>query len=498
MAFIGLDVGTTGCKATVVDTGGSVLAYAYREYTPYIPAKGRGELDANEVWDAVKDVLGRAAGECGAEIDAIAAATFGEVFVLVDQAGNVLSRAILYSDERGTDEQADIAAKIDGNTLYGIVGLPISSMYSLAKLLWVKKHTDDYDKAKYIMLFGDYIAWRLTGERRIDYSLASRTSLFDVRKKQWSDNVASRFGIDTRKLSKPIATGQVIGSLRESVAEETGISKRAVLVAGAHDQICAALGAGVLNEGECVDGMGTSECITTMLGDIDQTDTLMKNSFCVEPYIIEDRYVTLAFHLCAGAMVDWYRTTIDKDRNERFKREGKSIHAAMEQEAPQAPTTLFVLPHMAGTGTPYMDAAAEGAILGLKLSTTRGEVYKACLEGMCFEIMHNAALLKSIGTHISSLVCVGGVSQSDMLLQIKADVMGIPVTRLKFKESGIMGLAIMSYTATGHYGSLGQAADVMVRYERTFEPNMQNHAVYQDKYAVYQNIYKGIKAIYQR
>jgi len=152
---------------------------------------------------------------------------------------------------------------------------------------------------------------------------------------------------------------------------------------------------------------------------------------------------------------------------------------------------------MAGTGTPHMDAAASGAILGIKLGTQRGEIYKACLEGICFEIMLNARLLEDMGSRISSLMCVGGVSQSDMLLQIKADIMGIPVSRLQFKEAGTMALAMLGFTATGAFSGLEEAAKTMVKPERTFEPDMANHARYIERYEMYQRIYGNIKRIYE-
>ena len=496
MAFIGLDVGTTGCKATVIDAGGNVKSYAYQEYAPIIPAKGRAELDVNVVWEGAKKVLSEAAAKSGETIDVVTVATFGEVFALLDDKDRIIANAILYTDERGTQEEADIAEKISGKALYDISGVPLSSMYSLAKLLWVKKHTSDYDNAKYIMLMGDFITYRMTGERQINYSLASRTSMLDVRAKSWSTDVADRFGIDTGKFSQPTQPGQIVGKLRADVAGEIGISRDAVLVVGAHDQICAALGAGVLKEGDCVDGMGTSECITTILSNIDDTGPLLQSNFCIEPYVIPDTYVTLAFHFGAGAAIDWHRTTIDKDRNEAYKRSGKDIHAAMEAEVPDGPTSLFVLPHMAGTGTPHMDSTAQGAILGIRLGTSRGEIYKATMEGICFEIMLNAMLLHDVGTNISSITAVGGVSQSDMLMQIKSDIMGIPVSRLQFKEAGTMGLAMMSYVANGTFSGLEEAAGVMVNHERTFEPNRDNHAAYMERFAVYQNIYDGIQGMY--
>jgi len=145
-----------------------------------------------------------------------------------------------------------------------------------------------------------------------------------------------------------------------------------------------------------------------------------------------------------------------------------------------------------------MDPFARGALLGLTLATTRGDIYKACLEGVCFEIMVNAELLEGIGTRIHSLNCVGGLSRSDMLLQIKADAMGIPVRRLKVKESGTLGLAMLCLVAQGAYASYTEAAAAMVKREHEFEPDAQRHAIYQEKYRAYSKLYAGIKNLEAR
>lgn len=496
MAFIGLDVGTTGCKATVINKLGEVVSYAYQNYELIIPAQGMAELNADVVWQSVREVLQQAVLNSQSKIEAITVASFGETFVCLDENSKVLNNSILYSDIRGTQEIADVLAAVEKNELFNITGMPINAMYTLNKLLWVKKYTKDYQRAKYIMLFGDFIIYKLSGQRKIDYSLASRTSLFDYKKKEWAHELMDLFDIDEDKFSSTIAPGKIIGNISKSVALELGLTEHVMLVAGGHDQVCAALGAGVLNNGDCVDGIGTSECITTMVSNVENTEYMLNNNFCIEPYVIDNRYVSLGFYPAAGATLNWYRNTIERERNREYKRTGKNIYMAMESECPEEPTSLFLLPYLAGTGTPYMDTTAAGAVLGLKLGTSRGELYKACLEGLCFEIMLNAELLSNIGTNISNLVCVGGVSQSDLLMQIKADIMGIPVTRLKVKESGTMGLAMLCFVACKEYRDYEEASKVMVKPEKTFEPDRKKHCMYMEKYGVYKNIYKRLKKVY--
>lgn len=496
MAYLGLDVGTTGSKATVINAAGSVTAYAYKEYAAILSSDGRAEIDPNAVWAGVKAVLSAAAGESTERIEAIAIASFGESFVMLDESDHVLSNSMLFSDVRGAEEISDILAKISEEKLFDITGMPINSMYTLNKLLWHKKHEPRLlSSAKKMFFFEDYIYYKLSGERKVDYSLASRTLFFDYKNKKWSDEILGLFDLKANAFSEPVATGQVVGKVSAKIAAELNLSPGTLLVAGAHDQVCAALGAGVLKSGDSVDGMGTSECITAMLGRVDQAEYMRKNNFCIEPYAIAGEYVTLAFNSTGGSVLRWYRDTFEKQRFEQAAQSGESIYSIMEKDCPSEPTGLFVLPHFSGTGTPYMDPYSSGAILGLKLSTTKGDIYKACLEGICFEMKLNVEILKGMGTTIENLTCVGGGTRSDLLLQIKADIMGIEVRRLEVEESGTMALAILCATACGAYESLSQAAKALVKVKRTFEPNRNTHAIYTQKYDKYKNIYKNIKNI---
>ena len=280
-----------------------------------------------------------------------------------------------------------------------------------------------------------------------------------------------------------------------SVAAELGLPEGVILVAGGHDQICAALGAGVLNRGDSVDGIGTTECLTVMLHDLDNLDVMRKNNFCIEPYAVAGEYVTLGFSNTAGAVLKWYRNTIERERWQAASQAGADIYAIMESECPEGPTDLLVQPHFAGSGTPYMDSGSVGALVGLKLSTTRGDIYKACIEGNCLEMMLNAELLEQCGTRVSSVTCAGGGSRSAMQLQIKADIMGLPVKKLKVLESGTIALGMLCAVACGDYKSLKDAAAQFVGIERTFEPDAKKHEIYMEKYQAYKRMYPGIKQI---
>lgn len=495
MNYVGLDIGTTGCKATVIDENGKDVSYAYSEYSLIMPKPGYMELNAQVVWHSVKKVLSDVS-RIIKDIKAIAIASFGESFVALDKKDRVIGNSILFSDIRGAEETKDILNKIDDIELFSISGMPINSMYTLNKLLWVKKNDlGSYMQIDKIMLFGDFIYYMLSGERVIDYSLASRTLLYDYVKKDWSTKLLNMFDIDKNKLSKPKPTGSVIGKVSSMIADELGLNKDILIITGGHDQICAALGAGVLRSGQCVDGIGTAECLTTMIEHYRNQEYMRENNYCIEPYAVDARFVTLAFNNTAASLLKWYRNVMEYERQMIAKSKKQDIFKLIESDCPKSISNIFVLPHFAGSGTPYMDERSRGAILGLSLNSTRGEIYKACLESLSLEMKINIDLFSKMGTKVKEILCVGGASRSELLLQIKADILGVPIKKMAIAESGTMGLAMLCAKACGDYDSFEEASSKMIRISKVFYPDMEKNKTYDEKYHVYKNIFKNIKNI---
>ncbi len=494
MPYIGLDVGTSSCKASVVDHTGAVVAFAHEEYAPISPKPGYIEIDARAVWEAVKRAIRRISRP---EITALAIASFGEAAVLLGDQDQVLSNSIFYSDIRGSEEVADILAAIPPERAQAITGTAANPMYTANKLLWIKKHQPELLHAtKHVMLFGDYIGFLLTGERVIDYSLASRTMLFDVMQSRWSEEVSSRLGLSTDGFSTPVRAGTRIGRILPSVAAELGLGATLTVVAGGHDQMLAALGGGVVNRGDSVDGMGSSECISLMIHGGDVTPNMAQYNFCSEPYVFENSYLTLAFNASSGTSIRWYQECFEKERAQYAAENGGSLFAMMEAGCPKAPTSLYFLPHVGGSGTPYIDSTLGGAFLGLTVATTRGDCYKAVLEGICYEMQYNAELLQSCGLPVNEVTAVGGSTKSRLLMQLKADIMNRPVHTLAIKETGTMGLALLCAYALGDIPDLAAAASTLAQRSETFYPNQANAAIYANRMQHYRRIYPAIKSIY--
>lgn len=478
--FMGIDVGSSGCKISVVSKSGKILAFANRTYS-FIYENGMVELDAEVVWEAVLSALRELSGKLNlSELKTICTTSFGEMFVLLDENKKILRKSISYEDCRGADEVLEFS-----ENMYEITGATPGAMYALPKLMWIKKHEPDtYKKARYMCMFADFILFMLGAEHHTDFSLAARTLALDVKDRCWSDEILKRAGIKKEILGRLVAPGTPVGKIDKNIARELKISEDALLLAGAHDQVCAALGAGIIREGLALDGMGSNECIVPVFESLAINEEMKNSNLVCVPYALGGMYVTYAFNRTSGSLLKWYRNLL-----------GAADYDSLIDEMPDAPTDILLLPHFAGAATPYMDDDAVGAMTGLKLSTTRGELTKGIIEGLNFEILVNLNCLKTAGFKIEELFVAGGMSKSDRVLQIKADILGIPIKRLANPETGTVGAAILGGVASGVFKSVEKATEKLVSADKVFYPDSQKHEAYMKRFEKYKRMYNCIKEI---
>ncbi len=498
MAYIALDVGTTGCKATVIDAFGKPLYAGYHEYDLVFPQPGWIEINANRVFNSVCAVLADVGMQGIPELSALAIASFGEAVILLDENDKVLDNSIYYSDVRGSAEISDILEKLDHTSIQRITGMPVNSMYSLNKLLWITKHKPELlKKARRFMLFGDYIGFRLSGEACIDFSLASRSMMFDIDRKQWSESIFNCFGFDRERFSKPIASGTIYGNIRPEIARKLSLNPDLRIVTGGHDQACAALGTGAIEAGQATIGMGASDCLVAVLDKEQAESDMYADNFCREPHVVGDNYITLAFTTTSGAALKWYRDTFEKYRHAENIQCSVNTYARLDEECPDAPTGLLFLPHMAGSGTPAMDSNSSGAFLGLRLSTTKSQMYKAIMEGICFEGKYNLEKLAQHGIAVAHLVAAGGGACSQTFLQIKADITGLDIETAAVTEAGTLGLGILCALALKDYPDVRSAVASMTRTMDHYAPDPVRHAQYENYYRHYKRIYQTCNTIWE-
>ncbi len=486
--YIGLDVGTSGTKAALIDREGRVLSSCQVSYNYSDTRDGRRVLDGEEIWGAVKICLGTAGA--GRQIRTITVASLGEAVLPVDREGRPLYGCITGTDLRGSEELEELEASLGKKMLTEITGLNSSSMYSALKILWLRNHCPGiYEKAWKFLTVQDYVIYRLCGSPVCDYGIASRTLLFDVNKKVWSEQILRSAQISGEKLSCPVPAGTAVGKLKASLAEELNFLPDVQVVAGSHDHICNALGCGVYREGECSNAMGTTEGITAVLKREQlPASRAAKYQMACEPFVLPGLYNTVAWNNASGVLLRWFV--------QEFVREGEQngIFERMNSQMEEEPTHLLILPHFSGAATPYMDNGSKGAILGLTLGTRRQDIYKALMESVNFELAQILECLEKAEVPVKRLIATGG-ALSPQLLQIKADVLGREIYTVENKQTGTLGCAVLGSVAAGDYGSVGEAVKAMVRPALIYEPQEGRSRFYREKFALYKEVYPALAGL---
>ena len=497
MKIAGLDIGTTGCKLTVFDEKGTYLDKSYRDY-PVKRASGEHEVDAEAIMDGVRAVVRDMAGKYP-DIAGIGVTSFGETFVLTDETGKPLHPAMLYTDPRGAEECKELTGKIGGKNIASITGVKPHEMYSIPKLMWMKRHRPEiYAQAKHVFLMEDYVVFHLTGTAQIDYSLATRTMGFDITSLKWSEEIFKYADVDMGLMSKAVPTGTSAGCVRPETAKELGLSEKTQIVSISHDQVAAAVGAGVFDGEKAVDGAGTVECVTPVYDTLPELDVMYAGNFAVVPYVIPGKYVCYAFSYTGGALIQWCVDTLAKKEKELAAEKGVSVNELLENEYSMLcdkPSDLLVLPHFAGAATPYMDTGSKGVIVGLTAGTTVSEIYRACMEGVVYEMMLNMEYLKDSGVHYKMLHATGGGAKSKVWMQMKADALNLPITALKTVDAGTVGSAMLTGIAVGCFADLEDAAAHMVEEREVYRPREEMHEQYEKIYQRYRRLYDAVRPL---
>jgi xylulokinase len=494
MSFLGIDVGTTGCKAATFSAAGEPLAVAYHEYELGNPAPGSAELPPERVWGWIRDCIREAAcGTARDPVQALAVSSIGEAVVPMTRDRRILGPSLLMTDARGSEYLPGLAARMPDERLHAINGNTLGNHYTLTKLLWLRDHRRElYDRADHFLHWSGFVSTMLGAEPHVDRSLANRTLLFDVAAERWSRELLDWAGLDAEKLPAVVASGASVGRVPASVAGSLGLRAGALVVAGAHDQCANAVGCGAIEDGSAMCGMGTYFCIVPVLdrGRVNSLEPRCRRlirelGLNLEHHAAPDRFVTFLY-TPGGSIVRWYRDTFASRDRTRASQEGRDVYGELFAELPTEPGTVFVLPDFSAvTADRFLDGPS-GAMAGLTLATPRGAILRGILEGIAFRVLGTLDQLGTAGIAVDRFCAVGGGSRSDAWVQLVADVFNRTVDRPKVTEAGALGAAIIAAVGYGAFPTLAEGCRAMVGSGRVFEPDQGRHAAYRGLFARWQ------------
>ena len=488
MSILGLDIGTTGVKAVAFTTEGKPLASSYQEYHLISPEEGFLELDPMEVLAGTRKVCREVAEATTADpVSSLSISTLGEAALPVDENFEVLGNAIVGFDARGQEQKEQLAAKISNNEVFGITGHGINSYHTLFKIMWWRdSHPEIFARTRYFLTFSDFVISRLGLEPRIDYSNAARTLSFDIHTSTWSKKILDAADLEPI-FAQPIAPGEAVGEIGSN---DFGLPEGCVVAGGLHDQSAGILGAGIL-PGESMLATGTVVCLGVRLDSHPEPGPMIENNLCYYPTFGEGQRVSLAWNFTGGSLLKWYRDQLGADERAEAERRGVDPYEIICGELPEDPTGVFVLPHFTTAGTPSLDPRALGAILGLRLTTSRREIAKAVLEGVAYEVLLNADLMAKSGIEIERYKAIGGAAKSPVWLQLYADILNRPVVQLEVTEGAALGVALLGAHGAGRCSAkeVHEVVRNQTREGTVFEPNAQRAARYRERFEIYRDIY---------
>jgi len=490
MSLLGIDVGTTGCKAAVFSEGGQLLASAYAEYDAQRRQPGWAELDTAEVWARIKSMIGQVVARSSSDpVAALAVSSLGEATVPVTEDRQVLGRSILNFDVRGEEYLNGLSSVLEDERLYRINGNTLGNHYGLTKLMWIKHHQPEiYERTHKFLLWSSFVSFMLGADPVVDYSLANRTLLFDIDREVWSEELLELTGLDCAKLPDTAPSGTVVGTVSEHVARELGLPPNVAIVTGAHDQNATAVGCGVITEGRAAYGMGTFICITPVFSQRRDAAIMIECGLNTEHHAVPGKYVSFIYNQ-GGSLVKWFRDTFAAAEHRQAEAAGRDVYPDLFSEIPEGPSSIMVLPHFTTTGPPEFISDSCGVIAGLRLETSRGDILKGILEGTTFYLKACVESLSPTGIEIADFRAVGGGSKSDAWIQISADIMGRPFVRPAITEAGTLGSAIIAGVGSGVFSSYEDGVEALVRLERTFDPDPQRQKLYEIRFEKYRGFW---------
>ena len=490
MIVMGIDIGITGAKVIAFSGDGKILAKRYREYSLIAPEPGWQELDPHKLLECVEDCVRQVNSVTSGAARAFAVSCQGETGVALDAGGKPLYNATVCFDARTHDLGPFWKERISAGKIFSITGMPFSTYFSASKIVWFKQNMPEIFNAMHKFLcVEDYLLHHWGIEPHISYPLAGRTMMFDVNKECWSEEILEIVGIGPDQLARPARSGQAVGTLPRKTAERLGFKHEVTAVTGGHDQPIGAFGAGVVDENSAVYGTGTTECVTTVLSENFDENIMLDNNICRYHHVVAGKMVSLLYSFTGGNILKWYRDNLGQGEVEKAGAEKKDPYEIIMSELPEGPTRLITIPHFTMTGTPYLRNDLAGAIIGLRLDTGKKEIVKSLIEGLCMEMKLNTDILSESGSEINEYIATGGSARSRTWLQIKADVLGKKIVKIKNEEAACFGAAYLAGMGQGQYHDYSHIRD-MIEVDQEFYPDDKKHAVYQARMEEFKKYYE--------
>jgi xylulokinase len=487
--LLGIDVGTGGTRAVLLDDAGRVLGAATAEHAEMAsPQLGWAEQDPRDWWRAaraaVKDCLAQT-NTNASEITAIGLSGQMHGLVMLDAAGEVVRPALIWCDQRTEEECRAITERVGTKRLIDLVANPALTGFTLPKIWWVRGHEpENWSRVRSVMLPKDYVRFKLTGARATDVADASGTLMFDVVNRRWSAEMLQASDLQSEILPEVFESPEITGRVSKEGAESSGLREGTPVVAGGGDQATGAVGMGIVEPGNVSATIGTSGVVFAATSSPVVEPKGRIHTFC---HAIPGRWHVMGVTQGAGLSLRWFR--------DQF---GGASYDVLMKEAAAAPAGadgLLWAPYLMGERTPHLDPNARGALVGLTAQHTRAHVIRAILEGVAFSLRDTFTIFRDLGVPVKSIRLGGGGARSPLWQQIQADVYGMPVNLIAAEEGAAYGAGLLAGVGAGAWPSVDEACKTAVHVAKRVESLTENVDLLNQRYQEYAKLYPALRGI---
>jgi xylulokinase len=491
--LLGIDVGTGGTRALILDEKGRVISSATEDHRAFVsPQIGWAEQDPNDWWRAcgvaVRNALAQAKLR-GDQISCVGLSGQMHGAVLLDEQGRVVRPALIWCDVRTEKQCGELTDQIGAANLIQLTCNPALTNFTLTKCLWVRENEPkNWRRVRSLLLPKDYVRFQLTGERATDVADASGTLLLDVANRRWSKAMLKFVQMDESLLPALYESPEICGRISEAGAAATGLQKGTPVVAGAGDQAAGAIGMGIVSPGAVSATIGTSGVVLAATDRPALDSKGRVHTFC---HAVPGRWIAMGVTQAAGLSLRWFRDQFGSG-------EPRQSYESLIAEAASAPPGcdgLLWAPYLMGERTPYLDPAARGMLFGLTASHTRGHVIRAILEGVAFSLRDTFTIFQEMEVPVKTIRLGGGGARSTLWRQIQADIYGQPVETVDAEEGAAYGAAILAGVGVKTWSSVDEACESTVRVAENIAPDPEHSLVLERAYAAYRRMYPAMKSI---
>lgn len=496
--LLGIDFGTGGCKITLIDYEGNIVAESTEEYVTFHPKPSYSEQDPKNWFPALVRSLKRVREEKEIDLASIKAVSLDASThnaVLLDKDMKIIRPTIMWTDQRSLGEVRYLE-KNWGQKIFEIGYQKVAPTWTLPQMLWVKNNEPkNYKKINKVMFVKDYVRYLLTNSWETDYIEAQGTLMFDIGNTRWSEEICSIIDFPVNALPPLCNPTDVIGKITAEASLKTGLANGTPVICGTSDSAAEDYGAGAIKPGQCILKLATAGNVNVM------TDSAHPNPLTLTySHVVPGMWYTVSATNTAASAMRWFRDNFCHKEVEESKRTGKNTFDIIEElieAVPVGSEGLIFHPYLLGERAPYWDADLRASFTGATMSHNRGHFLRCIMEGVAFSLRDCFRIIEDMKLKVTEFIIIGGGAKGDLWPAIVSDVFGHDILKPLVNDASY-GAALLAGVGIGVYSDVVNAVEKCNKLEKIYKPDMVNNEKYKKLFLLYKDIHDNLEKIYKK